>query len=149
MQLKTVKEARVFFDMLPIDWQESLGPHWKNLKKNATIYSLEHNREICAGGIIFSTVLPEMQGYINEANHWFSKNYLYIGYVWVPPGKRNKNYGSLWLKNIQSLDKKQLYWLTTEDKQLRHFYEKAGFTYLRTLNCNNVEEDLFVSNVNQ
>ena len=144
MQLKTINNAAVFFDLLPLNWQESIKPYWVNIKKNATIYILEDNDEICAGGIIFSANIPEMEAYRDEANYWFSKNYLYIGYVWVPVEKRNKNYGTLWLKNLLLLDKKQHYWLTTEDKQLRYFYEKLNFTYLKTLNSNDVEEELFV-----
>lgn len=144
MQLKAIKKATVFFDLLPVDWRESIEPYWKILKKNATIFVLEENNEICAGGIIFSTIIPEMEAYQNEAHYWFSKNHLYIGYVWVPVEKRSKSYGTLWLKNLIALDKGQHYWLTTEEKQLRYFYEKNGFTYLKTLSGDDVEEELFV-----
>jgi hypothetical protein len=145
MQLNIIKNETVFFDILPLDWQESIKPFWENSKENATIYILEHDKELSAGGIVFSTIIPEMEAYKEEATNWFFKNYLYIGYVWVPIEKRNKNYGSLWLKNLLLRDQKQHYWLTTEDKQLRYFYEKAGFTYLKTINYSDVEEELFVS----
>ena len=144
MQLRITTKATDFFNMLPVDWQESIVPHWKNLKKNATIYLLEDKDEICAGGIVFSTNIPEMEGYSDEADYWYFKNYLYIGYVWVPISKRNKNYGTLWFNNLIALDKNQHYWLTIEDKKLRYFYEKIGFTYVKTLLCKDIKEELFV-----
>jgi len=133
-----------FFDILPKDWQDSILPFWNVLKETSKVYVLDQDREICAGGIIFSTLIPEMEGYEAEANYWYSKDYLYIGYVWVPQYKRNKNFGSKWLNHILQLDNKQHYWLTTEDKALRYFYEKMGFSYVKTLCFNHVEEELFV-----
>lgn len=144
MELKSIKNETVFFDILPLDWQEIIVPHWENFKKNAKIYILEDNNEICAGGIIFSSNLPEMEDYSDEAHYWYSKKYLYIGYVWVPIPKRNKNYGTLWFKNLIALDKDQHYWLTIEDNGLRYFYEKIGFTYVKTLQCKDVNEELLV-----
>lgn len=42
------------------------------------------------------------------------------------------------------LDVNQNYWLTTEDKSLKSFYEKSGFTFIKTLCFNGVEEELFI-----
>ena len=144
MQLRINTASTDFFNMLPVDWQESIVPHWENLKENAKIYILEDDNEICAGGIIFSTHVPEMEEYSDEARYWYSKKHLYIGFVWVPLQKRNNNYGTLWFKNLFELDKKQHYWLTIEDKNLRYFYEKLGFTYVKTLHCKDVIEELLV-----
>ncbi len=48
-----------FFDLLPLNWQESIKPYWVNIKKNATIYILEDNDEICAGGISFLLIFQK------------------------------------------------------------------------------------------
>lgn len=145
MQLKVIKEEYIFFNLLPLEWQESIQPNWASLKECATIYVLEEENEIFAGGIVFSKITPEMDVYIEEAKYWFSKNYFYVGYVWVPLEKRNNNYGSLWLKSLLAENKMQHYWLTTEEKKLRYFYEKLGFKYIKTLNFNEISEELFVN----
>ncbi len=134
----------LFFEILPEDWQESIIPHWSILKDSTQVFVLEEHQEICAGGIIFSSVFHEMDGYKEEAKHWFSKDYLYLGYIWVPLEKRNNNYGSTWMNNLLHLDRQQKYWLTTEDKSLKYFYKKIGFSYIKTLRFNGVEEELFV-----
>jgi len=144
MELKILKNKTAFFDLLPLDWQESILPIWNTCQEQAQILTLEQDHEICAGGIVFYKSIPEMEVYREEADLWFFKNHLYIGYVWVPESKRNNNYGSLWLKELLLRDPNQAYWLTTEDKQLRYFYEKAGFTYVKSISCNGVEEELFV-----
>jgi GNAT superfamily N-acetyltransferase len=144
MRLKILKNESVFMDLLPLDWQKGIKSIWKKNREHTLIYVLEQDNEICAGGIVFSALTTEMKAYKEEANYWFLKNYLYIGYVWVPEDKRNKNYGSLWLKNLLLEDPKQHYWLTTEEKQLRYFYEKVGFTYVKTIRCQDEEEELFI-----
>lgn len=145
MTFKPLEQTTLFFDLLPSDWQESINPFWEQVKEAAIVYTLEDQNEILAGGIVFSQMTPEMEAYNDEAKYWFSKKYAYIGYVWVPLEKRNKNYGSLWLKHLLSLNDQQHYWLTTEDQKLRYFYEKTGFNYVKTLRYDGVEEDLFVS----
>jgi GNAT superfamily N-acetyltransferase len=144
MILKILKNESIFIDLLPLEWQEGIQSIWKKNKEHALIYVLEQDNEICAGGIVFSALTPEMEVYKEEARYWFLKGYLYIGYVWVPENKRNKNYGSLLLKNLLLMDPKQHYWLTTEEQQLRYFYEKAGFTYVKTMRFQDLEEELFV-----
>ena len=144
MVFRIKKEEKNFFDLLPLDWQQSIVPHWQNIKQYATVYVLEVDKQICAGGIVFNSSIPDIENYLKEANFWFSKNYHYIGYVWVPLEKRNNNYGSLWVQHLFSENSKQNYWLTTEEKKLRHFYEKAGFTFVKHLYNNGLEEDLFV-----
>jgi len=130
-----------FFNILPEDWQESLLPQWSFINKTSWVYVLEQNHEICAGGIVFSEVIPEMEEYIKEAEMWFLEDYHYIGYIWVPSNKRNSSYGSQWLKELLDLNKSQKYWLTIEDKSLRYFYEKNGFRYIKTLYLDNAEEE--------
>lgn len=144
LQFKKLENEEVFLNMLPQDWKESIEPFWESYRQQAQIYVLENNHDICAGGIVFSSLIAEMDGYKDEARSWFLKNYLYIGYVWVPENFRNKSYGSLWLHNLISQDSSQHYWLATEEKKLRYFYEKAGFTYVKTIAYNDVEEELFI-----
>ncbi len=139
------KNPSVFISLLPSDWEESLALIGKEQTANSKFYILKIDDEICAGGIIFSETLTEMGAYKNEANYWFSKGYLYIGYVWVPLEKRNKNYGSIWLSELLALDTTKSYWLTIEDHSLRYFYEKSGFVYKKSLLLPNGEEQLFVS----
>lgn len=132
-----------FFSLLPKDWTDGLVPNWNLLKNNATVFVLENDTEICAGGIIFSKITPEMDSCKEDALYYFSKNYLYVGYVWVPENKRNRNYGFNWFKELFKADKNKHYWLVTEDKMLRKFYEKIGFVYQKTINFNEEEEELF------
>lgn len=144
MQLRISKETALFFDLLPKEWQESIDSSIHYFKDNATLYLLEENNTLLAGGIVFSKHLPEMDAYREEANYWFSNDYLYIGYVWVPFEKRNNNYGSLWFTYLFKKDPTQHYWLTTEETSLRYFYEKMGFTFLKTLRNGDVQEELFI-----
>ena len=138
------KDPTRFFEILPKDWQTSILLEWETVEKDSKVYVLEQNQEICAGGIIFSTTLLEMENYKEEALQWFSNNYLYIGYLWVPEKKRNKNFGSSWMNQILQINPQQHYWLTTDEKPLRLFYEKIGFSYLKTFYFNGLEEDLFI-----
>ena len=145
MQFSILKEETQFFTLLPEDWQESIVPIWQQIKNHATIYILQDDvNSIVAGGIVFSTIIPEIEAFKEEANFWFAKNYLYIGYVWVPENQRNKSYGKLWLQNLQNYNTNQHYWLTIEDKNLRTFYEKVGFSYVKTISYDDVEEELLV-----
>ncbi|MEZ4857669.1 MAG: GNAT family N-acetyltransferase [Flavobacteriaceae bacterium] len=144
MQLNRLPRPNRFFKILPTDWKESLIPIWNDVKNEAQVYVLEENKELLAGGIVFKAMIPEMETYQTEAMHWFSKNYAYIGYVWVPIEKRHQQYGTRWLEKLFSLNPNQHYWLTTEEKQLRQFYEKSGFRYKKTIKNEYLEEDLFI-----
>lgn len=144
MQFRVRKETDLFFDLLPKEWQESIQSSIHDFKDNATLYVLEENNTLLAGGIVFSKQLQEMDAYKDEAHEWFSKHHLYIGYVWVPVEKRNHSYGSLWFEHLFQKDVTQHYWLTTEETSLRYFYEKIGFTFLKTLRNGDIQEELFV-----
>ncbi|PNQ73082.1 hypothetical protein C1T31_08820 [Hanstruepera neustonica] len=144
---KRLTDAKRFFELLPLDWQDNILPQWPQIQERSTIYVLASEEDILAGGIVFSEIIPEMEAYKTEAQYWFSQHYAYIGYVWVPLEKRHNNYGTLWLKNLLALDTQQGYWLTTEEPQLQYFYEKAGFQWVKTLRYDGVEENLFVSRI--
>lgn len=135
--------ASRFFEILPDEWQESIIPHWEALKNSAQVYVIENDREILVGGIVFSSIIPEMKAYAKEAHHWFSNDYLYIGYLWVPEKERGKNLGSIWLKELRELDKHQKYWLTIEEEGLSKFYLKNNFKHIKTLAVKDSKEELF------
>ncbi len=137
-------EAEVFFEILPQDWQDTIVPYWGDYGHNAIIYVLRIDGEICAGGIVFLVLPPEMGDFWEEAQYWFQKGYHYIGFVWVPEHRRNLNYGSIWLSELKKLDPSQKYWLTTEEKPLKRFYDTNGFRYIKTLVHGDIEEDLFI-----
>lgn len=136
--------AKIFFDLLPKDWQDSIVPYWRNYSESAKVYVLKKDGEICAGGIVFNSLPPEMEHFRKEVNYWLKRYYLYIGFIWVPEDKRKQNYGFEWLFNLKRQNPAQKFWLTTEEKQLKSFYIKNGFRYEKTLFYNEIEEDLFL-----
>ncbi|GGG98314.1 hypothetical protein GCM10011416_15510 [Polaribacter pacificus] len=139
------QQASLFFKLLPLDWQESLVPNWDFYKnKGAQIWLLSNKDDICAGGILFKAAAPEMDIFKSTAQHWFDLGYLYIAYVWVPVRHRDKGYGSQWIQAVLQQFPKQGFWLTTEEKGLRNFYEKNHFKYLESLQAAEIEEELFV-----
>jgi hypothetical protein len=50
----------LFFNILPDDWRESIQPVWKNYISTSEIMVVILNKEIIAGGIIFSSVSPDI-----------------------------------------------------------------------------------------
>jgi GNAT superfamily N-acetyltransferase len=138
--------ANSFFEILPVDWQEGIVPYWENYKKTTTIYVLEENNQIRAGGLVFSECPPDMEFYKNEALEWFEKGYLYLGFLWVPQQFRNQNLGSLWLNSLKEQNENQKYWLTIEEDNLRYFYEKNNFIYCETIINELVKEDVLFFN---
>ncbi len=137
-------KANSFFEILPKDWQEGIVPFWENYKKTTKIYVLEDNKEILAGGLVFSECPPDMDFFKLEAQEWLEKGYLYLGFLWVPKKFRNKSLGTLWLNTLKKLDENQKYWLTIEEDNLRYFYEKNNFEYEKTIqNDSNTEQLLF------
>jgi len=136
------EQSNSFFKILPLDWQDGIVPYWKTSKKTTKIYVLEDNNEILAGGLVFSECPPEMEFFKIEAQEWFEKGYLYIGFLWVPEKFRNQNLGTLWLNALKQLDKNQKYWLTIEEDNLRYFYEKNEFRYCKTIQNETIKEQL-------
>ncbi|MFD1316237.1 GNAT family N-acetyltransferase [Namhaeicola litoreus] len=132
-----------FFEILPKDWQESIIPYWQELKEDAKIYIIEDDQEILVGGMVFSSMIPEMNKYAEEALSWYAKDYLYIGYLWVSEKNRGKNWGSRWLEELRTLDKNQKYWLTIEEEGLKGFYLKNNFKHIKRLEYDGLKEELF------
>ncbi|MCB0448138.1 MAG: GNAT family N-acetyltransferase [Gelidibacter sp.] len=122
-----------FFDILPQDWQDEIVPHWDNYKNTATIYIIESEGHVIAGGILFSTCSPDISYYKKEAQSWFDKGYLYIGYLWVAEDMRNMNLGSFWLNQLKKELPEQHFWLLIEEERLHNFYLKNDFRLIETL----------------
>jgi len=140
------EQANSFLEILPVDWQEEIVPFWENYKKTTSIYVLEENNQILAGGLIFSECPPDMEFFKIEAQEFFEKGYFYLGFLWVPEHLRNHNLGTLWLNALKQLDPNQKYWLTIEEEKLRYFYEKNEFEYCQLVQNKLIKEQLLIYN---
>lgn len=143
MVFKEITTYNQFFEILPTDWQESILPFWDAYKNSTKCYVLLENDKLIAGGLVFSECPPDMLYAQEEANNWFKKGYLYLGFIYVLEEKRGNNLGSLWLSYLKNLFPEQKYWLTIEDLGLHGFYSKNGFTKVKTLTNNGDEEILY------
>ena len=141
--------AEKFINILPEDWQAQLHTIPKAIIKSSKTFILESDTGILAGGLIFSKILPEMAGYRDEAVHWYTSNYLYIGYLWVPKEYRNLKMGSKWLSELKSRYPEQKFWLTIEDYNLKFFYEKNQFRFIKKLDIEKSDEWLMVYDFNE
>lgn len=134
-----------FFNILPDDWKALIEPYWDNYKDAAKIYVLKEDDEVVAGGIVFSKSLPDMSDFERSVQSLFSEGYLYIGFIWVPLDKRNRQLASQWLTLLKNQDPNQKYWLTIEEAWLKHFYEKNGFKLIKESNDADNKEWLFTN----
>lgn len=134
-----------FFEILPQDWQDEIVPFWNDFKTDAKIYCLEDNATIIGGGIVFYKSPPNFEYFENEANHWFDKGYLYLGFIWISEEHRNKNLGSFWLDQLKIQNVRRDFFLLTEEDYLQHFYEKNGFIRLKSVQNGDHEEWLYIT----
>lgn len=146
MKLKNYNtKATVFFAMLPKDWQKAIVPYWERIKTTTQLYVLVEKGEVIAGGLVFHQCPPDMVFYKEKANYWFDKGYLYLGFIFVDPSRRQQNLGSKWIDMIKLLYPKQGFWLSVEDKKLDKFYVKNNFEKLETvINASNEKEIIYV-----
>ena len=144
MTFKRSTEVSEFFKILPEDWQEGIVPFWETYKVSTNCYVLSENNQIIAGGLVFSMCPPDMLYTEVEANTWFEKGYLYLGFIYVLEEKRGLNLGSMWLNELKKMHPEQNYWLTIEDLKLDGFYVKNDFKRVKSLYNNGVEEGLYV-----
>lgn len=122
-----------FFQLLPIDWKNSIIPFWDNYASNSSIYLLCDDDKIIAGGIVFNTCSPDMMYNELEAAKWFNSGYLYLGFIWVIEEYRNKKTGSTWLQALMKKFPTQKFWLTIDEENLAFFYIKNGFKLITSL----------------
>ena len=140
-------KAHLFFDMLPIDWQETILPFWDELKLTTQLYVLIEEDIILAGGLVFSKCPPDMTYYKKKTDEWFEKGYLYLGFIFVDQTKRNRNLGSLWLDNVKKEYPKNGFWLAIEDENLHKFYVRNGFEKVETVKNGELnEESIYIYN---
>jgi len=134
-------KAYVFFEMLPSDWKDNIVPFWNDLKSTTQLFVLIENETIIAGGLVFSKCPPDLMYYEKEANTWFEKGYLYLGFIFVDEKQRNRSLGSLWLDNIKKQYPKTGFWLAIEDENLHKFYDKNGFEKVATIKNLDLQEE--------
>jgi len=119
--------AEQFFAILPPDWQEGIVPFWENYKNTTKIFVLEENNHIIGGGMVFSTLSPDLKGAPEIAEKYYQKGLLYLAFIWIKETHRGKGLGSFWLKQLKQQSPRQGYWLTIEDLNLSRFYTTLGF----------------------
>lgn len=134
-----------FFEMLPLDWQNEIVPFWDDFKTDAKIYIIEDHATIVGGGIVFYRSPPNFDYFNLEAKTWFGKGYLYLGFIWIAEHQRNKNLGTFWLNQLKSKSIKQKYFLLTEEEHLQHFYEKNGFSRIKSVQNQDHLEALYAT----
>lgn len=134
-------KAHVFFEMLPSDWKDNIVPFWNDLKSTTQLFVLIENETIIGGGLVFSKCPPDLMYYEKEANKWFDKGYLYLGFIFVDEKQRNRSLGSLWLGNIKKQYPKTGFWLAIEDENLHKFYDKNGFEKVATIKNLDLQEE--------
>ena len=146
MDFKELIDCTEFFNMLPLDWQESILPFWDLYKNSTKCYVLLDHEKPVAGGLVFSKCSPDMLYNKEEAETWFNKGYFYLGFIYVIEERRGHNLGSEWLSHLKEINPKQKYWLTIEDLGLHGFYIKNGFSKVRALYHENQEEIIYSFN---
>jgi len=124
--------ARLFFNILPTDWQEGIVPFWKDYQSSTQVFVLRKEHRIAGGGLVFSRPAPDTLIYKEEAQNWFDKGYLYIGFLWIDEQFRNRQLGSYWLHQLFRQNPGQKFWLAIEEEGLASFYSKNGF-YLKKI----------------
>ena len=136
---KLLSNPKRFFDILPQDWQDEIVPFWSAYEDSSSIYIIEEKDQIIGGGIVFSTCPPDIEYYSKEAQQWFDKDYLYLGFIFILENKRDQNLGTFWLDELKTLFPKQKYWLLMEDEDLHRFYQKNAFMLNQTIGNNHLE----------
>jgi diamine N-acetyltransferase len=135
-----------FFSILPPDWQREIAPVWENYQTSAKIKTLNINKQVIGGGILFSTVSPDTMQYKEEALHWFGLGYVYIGFLFIAEKYRGKNYGSLWLHEVEKHTQHNKFWLTIDDYELVKFYEPNGFQLVKKISLPDWDEWVLIKN---
>src|SRR5690606_26312422 len=81
MVFKETKQYDLFFNMLPLDWQEVLL-HSSAVYEDSTVcYVVIDADEIVAGGLVLSKCPTDMLYDKEEADAWFEKGYLYLEFI--------------------------------------------------------------------
>ena len=135
----TIK-AEHFFAILPNNWKEDIVPVWESYKNNTHVYVLLENKTIIGGGMVFSTLSPDLKAVPEIAQKYYQKDLLYLAFIWVNETHRGKGVGTLWLNSLLTQNPTQGFWLTIEDLKLKDFYENLGFKLGESYLNNGCEE---------
>lgn len=133
ISFRECNDPDMFFEILPEDWQEGIVPHWGKYQETSKIFIVESDGEVLGGGIVFSMVSPDTLAYKEEAQRWFDKGYLYIGFLWISEKHRDKKLGTRWLQYLFELFPQQNFWLSIEEYDLVSFYKRNGFKVIKKI----------------
>lgn len=123
--------AERFFAVLPADWRAQIEPFWADYENQTTVLGFEENGQVIAGGLVFTTPAPDTAPYAQEAQAWFNKGYLYIGFLWVDPAHRDQGHGTRWVRQVLARYPDKPFWIAIEEAALGVFYEKLGFVFVK------------------
>ncbi|WP_158974158.1 GNAT family N-acetyltransferase [Cellulophaga sp. L1A9] len=143
--LKHTGNPKLFFEMLPEDWQEALGLVWLEVSATSELFVIQEANKIIAGGIIFKEMTADMQLFKEEARQLLASESYYIGYLWVLKTRRGEDLGSLWLRSLKQYYPHNSFWLTIEEEGLKLFYKKNDFSLFSEKVSGNEKEWLFKS----
>ncbi len=124
--LEVTNTPEVFFDILPLDWQESIVPFWPCYEKTSQIFVWKKDEVVAGGGILFSSIAPDTIDH-QKAQAFFNSGQLYIGFLWIDEGFRGRDLGSKWIEEVRKSHPGRFFWLTIDDYRLASFYQKNGF----------------------
>ncbi|WMI67939.1 GNAT family N-acetyltransferase [Mangrovimonas sp. YM274] len=117
----------LFFEKLPRDWQDAIEPFWEDIQETTKLYVITNNNQIMVGGLVFKQCPPDLLYYKRGAENWFTKGYLYLGFIYTMEAFRGQKLGSEWLRLIRESYPQNGFWLAIEDETLHDFYVKSGF----------------------
>ena len=133
----------LFISLLPLDWQSELTLQWPKNLGVESVFTLNKNGAIVAGGIVFNQMAlnPTPLEFLHGPD-LFAAGHLYLGFVWVVPRHRSLGLGAQLLNHIAKAAPKL--WLTIEDLSLESFYIPLGYVeYANTLPEARPQEKLF------
>jgi GNAT superfamily N-acetyltransferase len=133
-----------FTAAMPDDWPPYFQQCIAESRDAMELFVITEKDRIVAGGMVFEGLPADMQVFDDDVRLYIEKGYLYIGYLFVDQAHRGKQLGSLWLTCIKGLYGGKGFWLTVEEPGLREFYEKNGFTWVKSLEKEGDSEELLL-----
>jgi GNAT superfamily N-acetyltransferase len=133
----------LFTSLLPLDWRDELRLQWPKNQGVQSVFTLNKNGAIVAGGIVFNQMAlnPTTLEFLHGRD-LFAAGHLYLGFVWVVPSHRSLGFGAQLLNHIAKVCPKL--WLTIEDLSLKSFYIPLGYVeYANTDSETRPQEKLF------
>jgi hypothetical protein len=78
------EDPEYFFRRLPASWAKEARLIWPDISADSYILVLQEGESFRGGGIVSKAIFPDMQQYRDRATEWYSRQYFYIGYLFVP-----------------------------------------------------------------